>query len=532
MSRAGKLLAAAVIILGFASQSNAQEPLKPAAPDKENKSPEDNLAKKFQFSIEGKKLTIEQAIQLVLERNQDLLDTRLDATTSDSAFRKFQSRYDVQLGANGGYQFQDYPDALYSKYGKDATTYDSTISASKVFSTGTTVSAGVTEQYVNTSVTPIPPGNNRWAGGYPDSYNPSMFVKIQQEILKNSFGYSERAQEKILNSSAKIQKNSVSARISSLVAGALTDIWTVSLKKVARDNAEVSLRETKRVRDVIAANARLGISETYDLNFWNAQYAVAEAKSASADQAYRDSVRKLFRTLNYEVTGDLPDMGDISVLSDTYSDVDIEASLKTAYAKRADYLNAKITLDSAKTQLDIYKNDALPSLTLSGSYSSLSVEQTMGKAHSKAASLDTPVYGARFTLTYPLGDSTQATNERDSKINVRQTELRLEKSRIEVKDDVVSKAEAIKVGYLSYQKARTARQESERYYQSILANLRMGKISVAVVKTALDAYYDSRQREVEALVQYNIFLMQFDLSTNLLLEKYNVDLNKYLAEAK
>jgi len=126
----------------------------------------------------------------------------------------------------------------------------------------------------------------------------------------------------------------------------------------------------------------------------------------------------------------------------------------------------------------------------------------------------------------------QATNERDTKIKVRQMELRLEKSRVEVKDDVISKAEAIKVGYISYQKARTARQESEKYYQSILANLRMGKISSAVVKNALDAYNDSRQREVEALVGYNISLMQFDLATNILLEKYNVDVNRYLAESK
>ena len=70
------------------------------------------------------------------------------------------------------------------------------------------------------------------------------------------------------------------------------------------------------------------------------------------------------------------------------------------------------------------------------------------------------------------------------------------------------------------------------YYASILANLRMGKISLAIVKNALDALNDSRQRELEGLVQYNIMLLQFDLATNELLEKYKVDVNKYLASAK
>jgi hypothetical protein len=476
-----------------------------------------------QFAIKGQKLTVPQIIKLALERNSDLLSARLDATMSDTAYQKFQSKYDIYLGADGGVRMQDYPEAQWKKYGQSDKEYDVSASVKKMFSTGTSVTASMKEDYFDNTTT---------AGLHEKSYRPILYLQLQQELLKNSFGYSERQTQALLESQSRIQKNIVISRITGLVAGALVDVWDVSLKKVARDNAELSLRETRRVRDVTANNVRLGISETYDLNFYNAMLSSFESRFVLAEQLYKDSVRKLYRTLNYELSGDIPDLGDFSVLSDTVIEVNVEESLKAAFQKRVDYNNAIIAREAAQSQLSVSRNDALPSFTVSGSVASSAQDASMGTANGKASGLDTPTYAARFSMTYPLGDSTQAANERDARAKLKQSELDLEKTRKVIRDDVTSKAEMIKVTFTSFQRARASRLEYDRYYQGILANLRMGKTSSAVVKNALDAYNDSRQREQEALVQYNVALMQFDIATNLLLEKYSVDVEKYVAEAK
>ncbi|HNX58202.1 MAG TPA: TolC family protein, partial [Spirochaetota bacterium] len=351
-------------------------------------------------------------------------------------------------------------------------------------------------------------------------------------LLKNSFGVSDRAQLRVLDNAARMQRNGQIQMISSLITGTLIDVWNVSLKKSARDIAEQNMNETKRVRNVVAGNARVGISETYDLNLYNAMFAASEANFVTAEQSYRDAVRKLYRTFNYEINGDLPELSDLTVLADTYSEVNVDVSIKTALAKRMDYINAQIALDSAKDDQTLNTSDSLPSLKVSGTVTSTAMEESISKANSKTAALDTPKYQLKVAASYPLQNSASGTKLRDSRYKVRQAELNLEKTKLEVKDDVVSKAEQIKVGYTSYQKAKFARQESERYYQSILSNLRMGKISIAVVKNALDSLNSSRQAELNALVQYNIILLQFDLSTNELLEKYKVDVNKYIADAK
>jgi hypothetical protein len=66
------------------------------------------------------------------------------------------------------------------------------------------------------------------------------------------------------------------------------------------------------------------------------------------------------------------------------------------------------------------------------------------------------------------------------------------------------------------------------YYDRLLSNLRRGRFTAAVVKNGLDAMVATRQRELEALVAYNIALLQFDIAKNELFEKYKIDVNKYI----
>jgi hypothetical protein len=48
------------------------------------------------------------------------------------------------------------------------------------------------------------------------------------------------------------------------------------------------------------------------------------------------------------------------------------------------------------------------------------------------------------------------------------------------------------------------------------------------VKFALDSLVQARQGELEALVQYNVALLQFDLARNEIFDRYNVDVEKYI----
>ena len=74
--------------------------------------------------------------------------------------------------------------------------------------------------------------------------------------------------------------------------------------------------------------------------------------------------------------------------------------------------------------------------------------------------------------------------------------------------------------------------ESEAFYNRMLARTRTGKLNFQLVGQALESMVASRQRELEALVNYNIALLQFDLSKNEIFERYNIDVEKILAKVK
>lgn len=497
------------------------------------------------FSLNGKKISIEDAVKLVLQNNKDLLDARYDAKMADSQYQKFLSKYSIYLGAQGELTYQKYPDLLSPQTGTSQTVTDGTVSIAKNFSTGTTLAGGMKQSMTQTDYTTNPlhlpvlsstgvdSGNYvPYSLGYDKYFQPAMFVQVQQELLKNSFGYSDRQQEKILQNVTKLQRRAQLARVSGLVAGALSDIWNVTLKKTALDNSSVSLKETKKVRDIVAANARLGISETFDLNLYNAMYAGSEARYAFAEQDYRDAVRKLYRTLNVEADDSKQPVTDVLTLSSTLQDISVEAALKAAYAKRVDYASALMEEENSKMDLGIARNGELPSLTAGASATYYSYEEKFGKANSNMLSLKTPNYGVNVKMSYPLFDTGTAVTVRDAEYKVQQSKLRLDKIRRAVKDDIISKAEQVRVVFTGYQKAKLAREESERYFYSIQNYLRMGKVTSAVVKNALDSLTSSRQSELEALVAYNLTLVQMDLATNELLEKYNVNTEQYLSEVK
>jgi len=206
------------------------------------------------FIVMGQKVPIGAAIRMVLERNRNILSGSYDVAMTDSLYKKFQKKYAAFINLQGGYKYQKYPEAMGPLVGKEQTTYDLQAAVSKMFFTGTTVYAGLRHLYTDITKDPIvfPGGATIPADsfGATEYHQPVMFVSIQQELLKNSFGYNERRQEDILRNVGKIQREMILFNLSGLVVGAVVDYWTLIISISGLENAELQLRETKKVRNI------------------------------------------------------------------------------------------------------------------------------------------------------------------------------------------------------------------------------------------------------------------------------------------
>ncbi len=478
------------------------------------------------ITIAGNALTLEQAIDLVLQHNLTLQSAKYDVIMSDSDLEKFKGRYGTTANLEGGYVRQKTPPTGLSAFtGDKQYQYDLAASLSRKFSSGTNITAGVKETFFD--------ANDPAIAGFkekePAYHKPSLFISLEQELLRNAFGYGERLQKTMLKSAAEIQRAAIINQLSTLVVSTLVDYWTITIQKSALENARRELESDRQVRDIIAGNVRYGLGELYDLNQYNALVASAEIKVVSTEQAYREAVRKLLRTMNMPADTRVEGVTD---LVDTLPELDADAAVKTGYLKRVDYRNAVASVENARRELAYYRNESLPSLTVNLNLNTASQREGFNDAAGDAAAAKYPSWEVRAKLSYPLDDRERETNVRNAELKLRQARIGLDRTKLEVRDEILNALEQVRTRHLALKKARTARAESELYYQRLLVRFRQGKATAVTVRLALDALMQSRQSELESLVTYNVTLLQFDLAKNEIFDRYNVNVEKYIKQVK
>jgi len=499
--------------------------------------------------IGGIKISIGQAIVQAIEKNHDILSGAYDVAMTDSPYEQFQKKYSIFLNGDIGMKYSENPGSTAMFYGKDRKTIDGSISLFKIFSSGTQVAAGLKHEFakstydiielslhshydqdgilhMDTAPTPI---DVPLSFGYPETHMPVFFVSVQQELLKNAFGYEDRRLLKIMENASKMQKEAILEGLSMVVLGVIAEYWTVVVDRLNLANSELQLEETKNVRNITARNVRLGLADSFNLNYYNALVAGAEAAVAMAEQKYKNSLRSFLTTVNLDENIDL---SGSAVFNGTLPGLSVEEALKNAYKRRADYNNALLAVENARMDLEIKSNGAMPSVVAQLNFTSMSQDPSLGTAYSDTASAEYPSIEARVKLSYPLDDKEQIINERNAKYKLKQARIKLEQTKRRVKDDVIGKVEQIETSFMLYQKASEARKQAEIFYWKMIESMRRGRLTAAVVKNGIDAIVQGRQKELEALVYFNISLLQLDVAQNRLFEKYNIDVDKYIPKDK
>lgn len=480
--------------------------------------------------IQGVRFTLDQAIDYVLRNNLTLQAARYDVVMSDTGEKKYEKKFAPVINGEGRYTRTVNPINLQTAFGNESQQMDLSLSVSKLFTSGTMVTAGVRDTFFE--VLNAPGFNNGLIRITPDPgfHKPALFVTVQQELLKNYFGYSDRRQMEVMKSQGLAQRSAAINLLSQLVVQVLVDYWQVTVQASALENAILEERSTRNVRNIVANNTRLGLAENFELNQYNSMLENAIAKRKIAEQQLIDAQRKMLRSINMP-----PDtrIEGITELVDTLpADLEPEKALKAAFQKRVDYLNAKQALERARLQLEIEENNALPSLTASFSLTTQGQNQVLWPALANTGTLDFPIWAVGVKMSYPLWDEEIRVNTRNARFAITQAKMQLENLTKEITDEVTSRLESVKMLHHVLQNSRQAAREAELYYERLLVRVRQGKFNSVAVKQALDNLVLLKQKELEARVNYNVALLQFDLAKNEVFERYNVDVEKYLKDIK
>lgn len=473
------------------------------------------------------KITLSQAIVWAVKQNYDMLAVSYEVAMLDTQYNRFLSKFSPYLFAEGGGAYSRNVPSQKTFVGTDVTQAKFKTALSKKFMSGTTLTGGVDYEY---------DAMNREGGatgslfgslmGPSHPHKPGVFVQVQQELLKNAFGINDRRTKEILKNESKKQKDVIVFSLSLIVVQVIGEYWATVMDKISLENAELQVKETKKVRDIIARNATYGLADDYTLGMYNSMLAGAEARMAKARQNYRQSLRSFLTTINVDENTDVT---GTAVFCNKYPSINVEEALKTAYQKRADYISAALDLENAKLGLKIAENNSLPSLIASVGGRMSAENENFSEAFTKDfGQFKYPQIEGKLTMVYPIGQEYLYIKERNARFRIKQAELQFDKYKRSVRDDILNATDDIETSYRLYQKAMEARRQSEIFYRGMLRDLGLGRLNSAIVKNGLDALVQSREMELQALIGYNVSLLKFDVARNILFEKYNIDVDSYI----
>lgn len=478
------------------------------------------LASEPAIVIEGKHLTISEAIKKALDLNPDIYIEKYNALMADTSKMKFDSMYSPIANLGVSKSSSEYPALLYSVKGKKVDSKTIETSIGKHFSSGTTIAAGFSHSQIDFEPGTVPQKF--------DITSPVAFVSLEQELLKNAFGFSEKRQRKILDNVTNAQKEGRVFSMSLITLGIVVDYWKLAIVNSHLDNSKLMLDETNKVRKITSKKVNSGLSEKFEINYWNSLSALSTTKVLQAQQDYSDTLRKFLRDINSNEQTKV--LGTV-VLSNKLPTINADDAVKIAMEKRFDYRNAKRELENAQLETELYKNNALPSLKGTLAASSMDYNSdSSSRAYDNLKNRQYPSYSVGLNLSFPLDDTGNKADLRNAKIKIKQAEKRLEATEKSVRDDVMSKVENIKTSYEVYLNAKMASLEAEEFYKKMLTHFENGRFNASSVRDAIDAMINAREAALQTLVMYNVSLLEFAVSKNELFESLNINIENYLSK--
>jgi len=355
-------------------------------------------------------------------------------------------------------------------------------------------------------------------------------LQIKQDLLKNSFGFTDRLQEDILKNLGESKQIATEYQLSGLMVSGIFDYWSVAENQKKMFATESELTAYRKIYKAVADNVSIGLYEKYNLYQFNALIAGSEAKLAAAQLNYQKSVHKMLRNINMqELSANALSLVSMEIAPHEY---DIAAVYATALEKRADIRQARLALSSTEKQLQLLNNQELPEAQLQWQGTGLGVDQKYAEANKEADKFKYSNWETKLTISKLLLDNDNTIQRRNSAYQVAQAKLQIQNLKNQIRDEVSDGVDTIKTAYVGVEKTRIMVVDSQRYLDALLIRLQQGKLSTIELKSAVDMMVAANNSYAEALTRYNMTLLNLDLVTNTVFEKYHLDIKSFVKELK
>jgi outer membrane protein TolC len=487
------------------------------------------------FEKSDNKLTLKEAVRKAVEHNPEIRNNAYELVKSDSGFLKSQSKYSWRLLGGIDSQKSKLPDNQINFFSGTKTSTDKfNVAVEKIFQTGTYFKIDASSQRFDSNAFEDPIRNA--GGGFsalaiPALYTGAIALTLSQDLLKNSFGVQDQNIQEILKNQGQINRLDMSMKISNTIVDTLVSYWSYIIATSSVNTFEQLITNSKSIRDLTVQKTKLGLAENFEVNQWNALLSQTQNQLEKSKLEQSEAKRKLKRILNLT---DSTELGEISDLEeDIPVDLNLEKDIELAFKNRYDWKSLLLRKDIAARNKENAKDDALPSVKLSGSRSAKG--QTLISPQYNYLNTDNGIptlkyydATANLKISYPLFDKGVKVGIRDAEILSYQVSLQEEELKKEIIDDLLNKHDQVVVGHKILKNAIETRKQSANYYKGLYNSFRQGRFTAVAVKNALDTLVQNELQETQSKINFNINILRYELAKNQLFEKYDIDIDEII----
>ncbi len=388
--------------------------------------------------------------------------------------------------------------------------------------------------------------------------NPRFGTTLQfsftQPILRN-FGYDiSRFNILIARNSLQVSDSQLRQSLMDTVFNVESAYWNLVY---SIENLKVRQQSLDLAKDLLETNKRsveVGTLAPMDILSAQAEVATREADLIQAEAQVKSAQDALAVLINMpekeqEALGAIVPQDSPSY---TEHKTNLDEALAAALQYRPDLESSKLGIAADELNLKYTKNQLLPDLNLSASYSGSGVSGTqivyqdnnpiqfpipiaINPGNVSGALKDTfrfafPTWSVGLTLNVPFANVFSRASFTQAKLNLRQSMLQLENQQQQVFLEIKNGVRNVDANYKRIEAYRVARELAEQKLTAEQEKLRVGQSTNYNVLLFQRDLANARISELNSIIAYNVSLASLDRSMGVTLRNRNIKFTDYIQD--
>jgi outer membrane protein len=469
-------------------------------------------------------LTLEEALARALEMNLDIQTARLSPRMQQFSMQAARAVFTPTLNSTYGYNNSTNQSTSQLDGGARTTTQRHTLNTSidqTVPWYGGRLGLGFQNSRTST--------NNVFSTLNP-SYRSTLSLDYTQPLLAGLKTDNQRAALQTQEIQGQITEIQLDQRIENITEAVRQAYWGL---RAAIEQIEIQRRNLAQAEQLLTDNqvrVRLGSMAQIQVIQAEAQVAAAEQALLNAEIQWRNqelvlkslliggaSDPLLYQTIN---PVELPAVVD--------REVDIQAAIDVALSERTDIRQARQERRSAEIDLDVTRNNRLPDLNLTASYSLLGVGGTeydrsgLGGTPvlvseggyfdglGSIAGFDTPTWNLSLSFSYPIGMRAAKANMERAQLAMEQRDLAIRSQELAIVTEVTNAGLSVRDTRLQLDAATRSRELAEESAAAEATRFNAGVATNFEVVAAQDALTSARLSELRAIIDHVNAIAEFE----------------------